>query len=60
MLKEVRWGLPPQVRGTLVVFANVEVVRRLTPAGAGNTWIIAASTMPKDGLPPQVRGTLWT
>ena len=51
-------GSPPQVRGKLWIHAEFTVKRRITPAGAGKTYLVMALVDITSGSPPQVRGKL--
>ena len=49
-------GSPPQVRGKLYCFRGSTVKDRITPAGAGKTWLVSFALNMQIGSPPQVRG----
>ena len=58
MLAEAGPGLPPQVRGALVVFSASNDGKRAYPRRCGEHITELGLRRDIDGLPPQVRGAL--
>ena len=49
-------GSPPQVRGKVIDSCSISMTFRITPAGAGKSYIFPTMNAFNLGSPPQVRG----